>query len=49
MEVKGIFGRQVVAADAVEPLIDNLHQTRQFITDRVYPFLQQFDVPAGTR
>ena len=49
VEVKGIFGRQVVAAGAMEPVIENLHQTRQFITDRVYPFLQQFDVPAGTR
>lgn len=49
VEVKGIFGRQPVAVNAMDPVIENLHQTRQFITDRVFPFLQQFDVPAGTR
>lgn len=48
VEVKGIFGRQAVPADSMEPIIENLRQTRQFITDRVYPFLQQFDLPAET-
>ncbi len=45
VEVKGIFGRQPVSADNVEPIITNLNQTRQFITERVYSFLQQFDIP----
>lgn len=47
VEVKGIFGRQPVTPDTLDVVITSLQQTRQFITDRVYPFLQQFDVPAG--
>ncbi|HDP34591.1 MAG TPA: hypothetical protein ENN29_05720 [Candidatus Hydrogenedentes bacterium] len=45
VEVKAIFGRQPVTTPDVEPIIANLRQTRAFITDRVFPFLQQFDCP----
>ncbi len=48
VEVKSVFGRQVVGADNVDPLITNLHHTRQFITERVFPFLQQFDTPVSS-
>jgi hypothetical protein len=44
VELKGIFGRQQVLLPDMDPIIANLHQTRAFICDRVYPFLQQFDV-----
>lgn len=43
VEVKGIFGRQPVDADHVGVITDNLRATRSFITENVFPFLQQFD------
>lgn len=49
VEVKGIYGRQPVEANAIEPVLENLHKTRAFIIDRVYPFLQQFDRRQETR
>ena len=47
VEVKSVFGRQAVGADNMEPVVTNLNLTRQFISDRVYPFLQQFDTPVS--
>ena len=46
VEVKTIFGRQPVPSDDMQTITTNLQQTRQFITERVFPFLQQFDIPA---
>ncbi len=43
VEVKGIYGRKPTDAANIDPVIHNLHQTRMFITERVFPFLQQFD------
>ncbi len=48
VEVKGIFGRRPVTTGSMDPIIENLRQTRLFITERAYPFLQQFDIPAET-
>ncbi|OQC05181.1 MAG: hypothetical protein BWX80_02188 [Candidatus Hydrogenedentes bacterium ADurb.Bin101] len=48
VEVKTVFGRQAIGADNVEPLLTNLQHTRQFIAERVYPFLQQFDTPVSS-
>lgn len=48
VEAKGIFGRQPVPPGTVEPIIENLHGVRRFISERVYPFLQQFDIPGTT-
>ncbi len=45
VEVKAIFGRQPIAPPDMEPIIANLRETRAFISDRVFPFLQQFDCP----
>ncbi len=43
VEVKGIYGRQIIEASNVEAVVANLRHTRAFISERVYPFLQQFD------
>ena len=43
VEVKGIFGRQPVGPDNVDIIATNLQTTRRFITDHVFPFLQQVD------
>jgi hypothetical protein len=45
VEAKSIFGRQPVTIPDVEPIIGNLRKTREFISERVFPFLQQFDSP----
>ncbi len=45
VEAKSIFGRQPVTIPDVEPIIGNLRKTREFISERVFPFLQQFDCP----
>ena len=47
VEVKGVFGRNPVVVAEAEEVIRNLRLVRQFISERVYPFLQQFDRPAG--
>lgn len=47
VEVKGVYGRQQVLVGEGEEVIRNLRQVRQFVSERVYPFLQQFDQPGG--
>ncbi|MFA7692552.1 MAG: hypothetical protein GX117_00850 [Candidatus Hydrogenedentes bacterium] len=46
VEVKGIFGRRPLSLDSMDVLVESLKQTRHFITERVRPFLQQFDLPS---
>lgn len=48
VEVKGVFGRRQVPVGEGEEVIHNLRQVRQFVSERVYPFLQQFDQPGGS-
>jgi hypothetical protein len=43
VEVKGIFGRQALTSKDVEVIAANLQMTRNFISEHVFPFLQQFD------
>ncbi len=45
VEAKGIFGRERINMPEIDPIIANLHATRHFITDRVFPFVDQFDCP----
>jgi len=47
VEVKGVFGQTPVDREAVEVLADNVRGVRHFISDRVYPYLNQFDLPLG--
>ena len=44
VEVKGVFARQPVPADALHELRENCKQVRDFIGDNIYPYLDQFDV-----
>lgn len=45
VEAKGIFGKEQVSASDTEKLIANLRLVRQFISDKVYRYLQQYDQP----
>ncbi len=47
VEVKGIFGREQVAVDNTAVVLRNLQSVRRFISERVFPFLQQFDQPGA--
>lgn len=47
VEVKGVFGKKPVPVTESEEVIRNLRLVRHFISERVYPFLQQFDRPTG--
>ena len=47
VEVKGVYGKQQVLVGQGEEVIRNLRQVRQFVSERVYAFLQQFDQPTG--
>ena len=45
VEVKGIFGREQVSADDIDVILRNIKMTRAFITDHIYPYLEQYDQP----
>lgn len=45
VEVKGIFGRQQVGSEDTEILLTNIRGVRNFISERIYPYLNQFDRP----
>ena len=45
VEAKGVFGRQPVDAESVSVILDNARAVRAFISERVYPYLEQFDHP----
>lgn len=45
VEAKGIFTREKVAGDMLHIVTDHCLGVRAFISERVYPYLNQFDVP----
>ena len=45
VEVKGVFGRQRTPVDDLSVVTDNLRAVRNFVSERVYPYLNQFDQP----
>ncbi len=45
VEVKGIFGQTRINAGSVERLIDHVQVVRTFISDAVFPYLNQYDAP----
>lgn len=45
VEVKGVFGRAPAGPDKVNLILDNLRAIREFISARVYPYLDQHDQP----
>jgi len=48
VEVKGIFSRERLTVDQLNTVLDNIRAVRAFISDRVYPYLEQFDQPRDT-
>lgn len=48
VEVKGVYGRQPVAPHQIEDIIDHVQAVRGFISDSIFPYVNQFDVPADT-
>lgn len=46
VEAKGVFQTPVDAA-SVEVLLDNVRNVRHFISDRIFPYLNQYDLPPG--
>lgn len=47
VEVKGIFARQKVSGAELDVVLDHVRGVRSFITERVFPYLDQYDLPAG--
>lgn len=45
VEVKGVFGRTPAGAEKVTLILDNIRSAREFISARVYPYLNQHDQP----
>jgi hypothetical protein len=43
--VKGVFTRERVMRDNLGQIADNFRMTRDFISDRIFPFLNQYDTP----
>lgn len=43
VEVKGIFGRDPVGPDRLDLIENNMRGVRAFISDRIFPYLNQFD------
>lgn len=46
VEVKGIFANQRIEPDTADTALDNLRSVREFVSQNVYPYLAQFDLPA---
>jgi hypothetical protein len=44
VEVKGVFGRNQVGAGEMHIVSENIQGVRAFISDRIFPYLNQFDV-----
>ena len=49
VEVKGIFAKRNVDAENLEKLREPISLCREFITDSVFPFLNQYDTPKADR
>ena len=45
VEAKGIFTRQHVLPGGMDIVTDHCRGVRSFITDRIFPYMNQFDVP----
>ena len=47
VEVKGIFGRERVAEEQLDTVFANVRAVRNFVSDNIYNYLNQYDVPTG--
>lgn len=43
VEVKGVFAREQINTGNIEKLLSNLRAVRSFISDNIFPYLDQFD------
>lgn len=48
VEAKGIFTREKVRPGEMHIVTDHCHGVRSFISERVYPYLNQFDIPKAS-
>jgi hypothetical protein len=47
VEVKGVFRAARVDQENIDTLAENVRAVRRFITERVFPFLNQYDLPGS--
>lgn len=45
VEVKGVFGNARIGVETLDKTVENIREVRSFITERIFPYLNQFDVP----
>lgn len=45
VEVKGVYTNQRLDAETFDTSVGNIKQVRSFITDNIFPYLNQFDEP----
>lgn len=45
VEVRGLFPQPTIDTENIDTLTQNVRAVRQFITDRVFPYLNQYDLP----
>ncbi len=45
VEVKGVFGKKPIGPDDIDDAIENVRLVRAFISDHVFPYLNQYDSP----
>lgn len=48
VEVKGVFAQPAIDLENTEALTENVRSVRRFISERVFPFLNQYDLPAAS-
>ncbi len=49
IEVKGIYKGEPLDIDSLERPLERIESLRAFVTDNIYPYLNQFDVPLEDR
>lgn len=45
VEVKGVFGNLAITAENIAQVSDHVQTCRRFVTNHIFPFLNQYDVP----
>jgi len=45
VEVKGVFAKEPTAPDQMDKVVQNVRAVRSFISERVHPFLDSYDLP----
>ena len=45
IETKGVFANLKIDAEEMEPAVDHIKLVREFISDNIFPYLDQYDTP----